>query len=118
MAKRLLTFAGLACAALFLLAVALLVVGGLAGGSCGCTLASGRSIDARSDGWSIGMTSTANTATITTSGCTIVVAPAQLQVNGQVWAKIDPAAKSIEVMVEGGEIALVADGAFVPPMKR
>ncbi len=118
MAKRLFTFVGVACAALFFLAVALLVFGGLAGGSCGCTLPSGRSVSARSDGWSIAMTSTASTATITTSGCTIVVAPAQLLVNGQRWAAIDPAARSIEVTVEDGEIALLADGALVRSIKR
>ncbi|HEX6962053.1 MAG TPA: hypothetical protein VF175_09315 [Lacipirellula sp.] len=90
----------------------------LAGGSCGCTLSTGRSVSVLSDAWSISMLSSADAATIHTDGSQIVVAPTQLKVDGQLWGAIDAAAKSVEVTVKDGNIQFVADGRLVPRMPR
>jgi hypothetical protein len=83
------------------------------GGSCGGTLASGRSVGANSEGWFIRASNTRDTATITTPGHKIVVAPTELIVDGGHYAAIDESVKSVLVTVRKGGISFVADGKAV-----
>jgi hypothetical protein len=100
--------------------ILLLFVGLLtfATGSAGCTLASGRSIDVVSNGWSIALSNSADTATIDTAGRNIVVAPNYVQIDGRRIASIDPATKAVEVKVVRGGIAIVGDGQSVGTLER
>jgi hypothetical protein len=118
MARRLLTVVGVVLAAYFCGVIALLLVGGLSGGSCGCTLATGRAVSVHSDGWSITLGSTADTASIQTCGSRIIVAPTQLKVDGQLWSAIDAATKSVDVNVKDGAVEFIADGRLVPRKNR
>jgi hypothetical protein len=104
-----------AAACCLLVGILLLFVGLLtfATGSAGCTLASGRSIDVISNGWSIAMSNSADTATIDTGGRNIVVAPNYVQIDGRRIASLDSATKAVEVKVANGGITIVGDGQSV-----
>ncbi len=77
--------------------------------SAGCTLMTGRSISATSNGWSLSLESTKDTTTIRTSGRKIVVAPNFVQIDGQRVANIDPAIKLIDVRVARGGVTVIGD---------
>jgi len=82
-------------------------------GGCGGTLATGRCVTANSDGWSVTSRFSHDTATITTAGRTIVVAPTQLVVDGRAVAVVAEDAKLIDVTVRDGEVSFIADGRVV-----
>jgi hypothetical protein len=113
MRKRLSAALYIACAGLFVVALLVLAIGFVSGGSAGGTLATGRSVQATSDSWQLSSQFSADTATIDTAGYTIVVAPAHLQVDGQTIAPLHPAAKAVTVHVEDGTITFTADGTSV-----
>jgi hypothetical protein len=105
-------------AAAFLVIVGVLVLGALAGGSCGGTLATGRGVNARSDSWYMSSAFSNDTATIRTAGRTIVIAPTNVQVDGRTLTAIDASVKSVDVIVEGNAISFVADGRKVATCPR
>jgi hypothetical protein len=78
--------------------------------SAGGTLASGRSVMTTSTSLSLSSSFSRDTATIETGGHTIVVAPNTLTVDGRKLATIDPAIKSIDVLVEGDAVRFLSNG--------
>jgi hypothetical protein len=88
------------------------------GGGSGGTLATGRAVGTNSDGWSTSATYGRDTATITTAGHTIVVAPTKLVVDGNAVATIDEGVKAVTVTVRRGEVSFVADGRAVVQYTR
>jgi hypothetical protein len=84
----------------------------------GCTLPIGRDINVQAAGWSVGLTSTRDTATIDAAGHKIVVAPAYLQVDGRRVATIDPNIKQIEVDAKKRTIVFVGDGRTLSVWRR
>ena len=77
--------------------------------SAGGTLASGRSVMTTSTSLSLSSSFSRDTATIETGGHTIVVAPNTLTVDGRKLATIDPAIKSIDVLVEGDAVRFLSN---------
>ena len=81
--------------------------------SAGGTLDSGRSIKTTSDSWYLSLGTSGDTATIQTSGRTIVVSKSAISVDGTNVADIDEKAANVEVNVKRGVITFVADGSPV-----
>jgi hypothetical protein len=111
MVRRILAWSG---TAVVCLGAALLVFGAMSGGSCGCVLASGRTVQVSSDGWWLSMSTTPDTAIIKSTGIHIVVAPTQIQINGQTLAALKTNATLVNVSIDGNQVILVADGVPVP----
>ena len=107
MLKRIASVVGL----LFIGAIVFVVAWMLthAEGSAACTLASGRSISARSNHWSVSLVSSKDSATILTGGRTIVVAPSTLSVDGRVEAVIPKGTKAVDVRVQSGVVTFTAE---------
>jgi hypothetical protein len=103
--------AGAALCALFCFVLLVLAVGFFVGwsGGAGGTLESGRLVMAYSDSWYLHCGFQADHATIKTAGHTILVAPQNLQVDGESVANIDLATKAVTVTVRDGAIEFVAD---------
>jgi hypothetical protein len=84
----------------------------------GCTLETGRDVEVSASGWSCGLASTSDTATIDAAGHKIIVAPEYLQVDGRRVATIDPKAKSIKVDAKKRTISFVSDGRTIAIWRR
>lgn len=82
----------------------------LAGGSAGCTLASGRVVEVQSDSIYLSMSSARDTATIETARMTIVVAPTSMQIDGRTVATLSESVADVQVHVEQGGVRLILDG--------
>ena len=99
-------------------AVALLVwLPKMAGGAAAGTLPSGRSVTTTSDSLWLRSRFQQDTATIETSGYTIVVAPDAVLVNGRRYAQIDRTAKDVRLNVANQEVRIVADGKAVQRLR-
>jgi hypothetical protein len=107
-----------ACCLLLALAIGVVVLAVLSGGSTSGTLAGGRAVTTFSDSWYIDALYKKDTATIDTAGFRIVVTPDRLDVDGQRIASISAAVKSVNVRVKGGEITFQADGKWVATYQR
>lgn len=90
----------------------------LAGGTAAGTLSTGRSVTAHSDSIALSATFAPDTATIRTSGKTIVVGPTTLSVDGRTIANIKEDVADIKVQVKGGAITFLADGNPVPTILK
>ena len=110
MVKRIAIICALAFAMLLMLAITLVLT--TSEMTCtGATLATGRSVGTVGKFWqTFSMETSRDTATITTGNRTIIVAPMQLSVDGQVVGPIDAAAKDVVVSVRGGEVKFLVDG--------
>jgi hypothetical protein len=82
-------------------------------GSVGCSLKSGRSIEAFSDAGTLTLDSSPDSAVIRTAGHRIELDPTELKVDGHVCALIEESVKSVIVRVEGNRIHFTADGKAV-----
>jgi hypothetical protein len=108
-------FYGLAATVLVILmaVTGLFAVAISSGGSSAGTLATGRSVQVKSDSIWLSCQYAGDAATIRTAGKTLVVAPRELLVDGRHVARLKPDAKSIVITAERGDITLVADGTEV-----
>jgi hypothetical protein len=104
------------------LLVCLLIVGSLgkslATSAVAGKLVSGRTVTTSSDGWTLHSRYSQDTATIKTSGHTIIVAPKQLMVDGAIYATIAEEVQSVSVTVEDHAVSFTADGKPVAPLRR
>ena len=116
--RRAFKILGLAFSFILIVGAILFVLLARTGGGCGGTLMTGRTVGANSDAWSCSATYGRDTATITTAGHTIVVAPTQLLVDGGHYGAIDESVKSVIVTVRDGDISFVADGQPVNRSRR
>jgi hypothetical protein len=91
-------------------ALLLIVIGAFSGGSAGGTLATGRSVMTHSDSIYLSSELRGDTATIKTDGKTIVVGPTHLLIDGAKVATINEAVADVQVRVNNGAVAFVADG--------
>lgn len=111
------------CCVVFCLMAMVLVVGVLvlaagAGGSTSGRLASGRSVTAHSDAWSLQTKFSADIATIDTAGYKIVVAPQELKVDGKPIVTIDPTVNAVSVNVQDGTVTFLVNGKSVGTYTR
>lgn len=100
-------------AALAMISASFLLMAALSGGSAGGRLATGRMITANSDSIYISSQFQGDTATIKTSGKTIVVAPSNIQIDGVTVATLDAAVADVRIDVKHGTIKFLADGSPV-----
>lgn len=98
--------------------IGVFVVAATVGGSTSCTLNSGRSVTTNSDSWYLETQSSADTATIKTSGFQIVVAPRELRVDGKAILTIENGVKKVTVNVQDRRIIFLADGKSVASYPR
>lgn len=96
----------------------LMLVSAVSGGSAGGTLTSGRSVMTYSDSIYLSSQLRGGTATIKTSGKTIVVGPAEIVIDGKKVATLSKDAAKIEVHVRKGTVTFLADGQSVPMIQE
>ncbi|QDV49030.1 hypothetical protein [Gimesia fumaroli] len=106
------------CLTLMVFVAGVLIQGADFGGSASGRLANGRSVQARSDAWSLQTRFSGDTAMIDTAGYKIVVAPQELKVDGKPVAKIDAEVKAVDVNVQGGTVTFLANGKSVGTYRR
>lgn len=106
------------CLTLMVFVAGVLIQAATSGGSASGRLANGRSVQARSDAWSLQTRFSGDTAMIDTAGYKIVVAPQELKVNGKPVAKIDAAVKAVDVNVQDGTVTFMANGKSVGTYRR
>lgn len=90
----------------------------ISGSSAMGTLSSGRSVEIKSDSHSITARFNKDTATIHTSGKTIIVGPTNISIDSIDVATIDEQARRVQVDVKNGTATFLADGKPVEAIKR
>ena len=116
MHNRLLVFILLAALVLMLFAGGVLTLILFSGGSAGATLSTGRSVATTTDSFWLETSSTRDTMHIYTSGQSILVCPAEVTIDGQLLAKLDVAAKDIQIHVSKNNVTVMSDGRPITPV--
>jgi hypothetical protein len=118
MSRNLQTTLGIILGIFLMLFIGVCSLAAFARAGVGCTLETGRDVAVSASGWSCGLASTKDTATIDAAGHKIVVAPQFLQVDGRRVATIDSTIKSINVDATKRTISFVGDGRTIAIWRR
>ena len=90
---------------------------GLLGEAIGVLLPGGRAVFVYTDDYWIDVEEHGETAVFQSGGCSIVVSPTQVSLDGQRLAVLDAAARNVQVTIERGRIEVLADEQDVPTIQ-